>query len=269
MLGAIRLIETRVAYYQLRVGAGATEPPALPASAADTNTTSVEQARYRALVDELLAPLAPAYVDSNLRFLAASFEDIPPPVQRGPEGTRVDFRLRLPDVAPADTGRVLAATTIDTITVQRFLWQWGQLSPLDRMPPREVEHARLWAERFLAQGPMDADAIARGYDRLPEVEAAVQRQRDAFAGEWYFRRRLPCYWYATDLNRPPIGERKMRWPGREPYEGTFHELFPSWKAFWAERPDKERLPEVAAPAPAERFLATLRRGAPEPKIRVR
>ena len=21
-------------------------------------------------------------------------------------------------------------------------------------------------------------------------------------GRWYFRRRLPCYWYATDLNRP-------------------------------------------------------------------
>jgi len=36
-------------------------------------------------------------------------------------------------------------------------------------------------------------------------------------GEWFFRRRLPCYWYATDLNKPPIGERKMRWPGREPY----------------------------------------------------
>ncbi|MCM2331031.1 MAG: nuclear transport factor 2 family protein, partial [Pseudomonas sagittaria] len=38
-------------------------------------------------------------------------------------------------------------------------------------------------------------------------------------GRWYFRRRLPCYWYATDLNKPPIGERKMRWPGREPYHG--------------------------------------------------
>ena len=32
---------------------------------------------------------------------------------------------------------------------------------------------------------------------------------------WYFRRRLPCYWYATDLNTPPVGENKMRWPDRE------------------------------------------------------
>lgn len=88
-------------------------------------------------------------------------------------------------------------------------------------------------------------------------------------GRWYFRRRLPCYWYASDLNRPPIGDMKMRWPGREPYPGTFHDLFPSWKEFWAERPDKETLPEVASPAPLERFLITMRRDAPAPRIRVR
>jgi hypothetical protein len=38
-------------------------------------------------------------------------------------------------------------------------------------------------------------------------------------GRWYFRRRLPCYWYASDLNKPPVGDKKMRWPGREPYDG--------------------------------------------------
>lgn len=88
-------------------------------------------------------------------------------------------------------------------------------------------------------------------------------------GRWHFRRRLPCYWYASDLNRPPIGERKMRWPGREPYEGSFHALFPSWKAFWAERPDRDSLPQVAAPAALDQFLATMRGAAPEPRIRVR
>jgi len=88
-------------------------------------------------------------------------------------------------------------------------------------------------------------------------------------GVWYFRRRLPCYWYATDLNKPPIGDMKMRWPGREPYEGAFHDLFPSWNEFWARRPDRDTLPEVAPPAPLEKFLQTLRRGTPAPKMRVR
>lgn len=86
-------------------------------------------------------------------------------------------------------------------------------------------------------------------------------------GRWYFRRRLPCYWYASDLNKSPLGDMKMRWPGREPYSGAWHELFPSWKQFWAHPP--EGLPEVAEPAPLDQFLETMRNGAPWPRIRVR
>ena len=87
-------------------------------------------------------------------------------------------------------------------------------------------------------------------------------------GRWYFRRRLPCYWYATDLNSPPVGDDKMRWPDRDHYDGAYHALWPSWEAFWA-NPPGEDAPEVAAPAPLERFLATMRRGSPDPQIRVR
>ncbi|MBN7796510.1 nuclear transport factor 2 family protein [Parahaliea mediterranea] len=87
-------------------------------------------------------------------------------------------------------------------------------------------------------------------------------------GRWYFRRRLPCYWYATDLNRPPVGAEKMRWPDRERYDGAWHELFPSWREFWRHPPDSDE-PQVAAPAPLGEFLNTMRRGADFPRIRVR
>ena len=87
-------------------------------------------------------------------------------------------------------------------------------------------------------------------------------------GRWYFRRRLPCYWYATDLNKPPVGEDKMRWPDREPYSGAYHELWPSWQDFWANPPASDE-PEVAPPAPLDEFLKTMRRNADLPKIRVR
>ena len=87
-------------------------------------------------------------------------------------------------------------------------------------------------------------------------------------GRWFFRRRLPCYWYATDINSPPIGDNKMRWPDKEQYSGAFHDLWPSWEEFWA-NPPSENEPEVAAPAPVGEFLKTMRRGAAEPKIRVR
>jgi hypothetical protein len=87
-------------------------------------------------------------------------------------------------------------------------------------------------------------------------------------GRWLFHRRLPCYWYATDLNRPPTGENKMRWPDRAAYEGEFHSLFPSWRAFW-DHPPGDELPQVAPPAPVEKFLETLRAGTADPSIRTR
>jgi len=87
-------------------------------------------------------------------------------------------------------------------------------------------------------------------------------------GRWYFRRRLPCYWYATDLNKPPTGDNKMRWPDREPYAGAYHQLFPSWQEFW-KNPPKDDTPEVAEPAPFDEFLLTMKGNHPDPKIRVR
>jgi hypothetical protein len=88
-------------------------------------------------------------------------------------------------------------------------------------------------------------------------------------GRWLFRRRLPCYWYATDLNKPPVGDAKMRWPDRDTYEGAYHELFPSWEAFWNNPPKDGETPEVAAPAPIGEFLKTMKRDHSDPRIRVR
>lgn len=87
------------------------------------------------------------------------------------------------------------------------------------------------------------------------------------AGRWYFRRRLPLYWYATDLNKPPLGPKKMRWPGVEPYDGGYHELFPSWQEFW-ERSGPPDTP-VPEPVPFDEFIARMRRGARGPSIKVR
>ncbi len=92
-------------------------------------------------------------------------------------------------------------------------------------------------------------------------------QYERIEGRWYFRRRLPLYWYATDLNKPPIDECKMRWPDRDPYEGNFHSLFPSWQKFWSQLPDD--VVDVAAPAPMDGFLKTMRADVVDPSIRVR
>lgn len=84
---------------------------------------------------------------------------------------------------------------------------------------------------------------------------------------WYFARRLPLYWYATDLNKPPVGPDKMRWPGSDATEGNFHKLFPSYAEFWerAGAPDTPLPP----PAPFDQFLNQMRRGQAAPKVKVR
>lgn len=87
------------------------------------------------------------------------------------------------------------------------------------------------------------------------------------AGRWFFARRLPLYWYATDLNKPPVGDNKMRWPGTAWVEGNFHKLFPSYAEYWARNGDHGG--PVAEPAPLDQFLATMRRGAAAPKVKVR
>ncbi len=91
---------------------------------------------------------------------------------------------------------------------------------------------------------------------------------ERISGRWYFRRRLPCYWYASDINQPPIGSKKIRWPDREAYDGAFHDLWPSWKSFWSNPPESD-LPEVSDPSPVDTFLETMRQGTSDPKIRVR
>ncbi len=86
-------------------------------------------------------------------------------------------------------------------------------------------------------------------------------------GRWYFARRLPLYWYATDLNKPPVGDKKMRWPDQNWSEGNFHKLFPSFAEYWERDGDHDG--PVPEPAPLEGFINAMRRGQAAPKVKVR
>ena len=86
-------------------------------------------------------------------------------------------------------------------------------------------------------------------------------------GQWFFERRLPLYWYATDMNKPPVGENKMRWPDSDWVEGNFHKLFPSFAEYWVRDGDHDG--PVPEPAPLEGFINAMRRGQVAPKVKVR
>lgn len=123
----------------------------------------------------------------------------------------------------------------------------------------------------------DAADLARGvvysrneHETGPEWVIMTMMYWDRYEridGRWYFRRRLPLYWYASDLNHPPIGDRKMRWPGREPYDGGWEGFWPTYREFWSA--DLELPADVAEPAPLNGFLARMRPGKDGTSVRVR
>ena len=83
-------------------------------------------------------------------------------------------------------------------------------------------------------------------------------------GHWYFVRRKPLFWYESDITAPPLGPRKMRWPGTQAHDGGFHDAFPSWQEFHAAEPGRLDTP-VPAPALFGDWIRTLRRGTAVPR----
>ena len=75
-------------------------------------------------------------------------------------------------------------------------------------------------------------------------------------GRWYFRRRLPLFWYAVDQDDRPVGPAKIRWPDRARAEGPLPEFWPTWQQFWTAEPSGDWT--VGALPPEGAFLRTLR-----------
>ncbi|UXA19221.1 nuclear transport factor 2 family protein [Mycobacterium sp. SMC-4] len=83
--------------------------------------------------------------------------------------------------------------------------------------------------------------------------------------QWFFVRRTPLFWYESDLAEPPLGPRKMRWPGTTAHEGNFHDAFPSWQEFQSAGAGRLDVPVAAPPAPGA-WIATLRRHREVPRV---
>lgn len=77
-------------------------------------------------------------------------------------------------------------------------------------------------------------------------------------GRWYFQRRIVSRLLASASDEAPVGDKKVRWPGRPAVDGTWHAHFPSWEAFWAD-PEADSAPVRPAPPP-EGFVDDMRRG---------
>ena len=75
---------------------------------------------------------------------------------------------------------------------------------------------------------------------------------------WYFRRRIPLAWYATDVLDRPLGEQKVRWPDQAPREGELPRWWASWEEYWRSAPPTAETP-LREPVAVEQWLARVQR----------
>ncbi len=80
-------------------------------------------------------------------------------------------------------------------------------------------------------------------------------RRDAI---WYFRRRIPLAWYATDVLDRPVGEQKVRWPDQAPRHGELPQWWASWEEYWRSAPPTAETPLREPVAPGQ-WLARVQR----------
>jgi ketosteroid isomerase-like protein len=74
-------------------------------------------------------------------------------------------------------------------------------------------------------------------------------------GIWLIRGRVQTRLYATAHDDPPVGPKKVRWPGAQPMESGFHDALPAWAEFWNDREMPPREMEGT-----QKLVTRLRRG---------
>ena len=181
---------------------------------------SLAEPRRAAHVDSLLkAQLAPVWDDTAKARLARGYGALDPtkPDPRKPFSLKLNNRI--PALAPADTGLVLARTTQFDLTVGEFTRRFNLLNPFDSdfpVTPNEVE-AR--GEQFLGQMWFDREADRRGVANDPAVVEAARGKRESIALDHYFATHIAAKvdtsdavlraWYAKNVKRYAINGQSV------------------------------------------------------------
>ena len=187
----------------------------------------------------------------------------------------MDIEQRLDRLESLDEIRQLAAKYSVTLDMRDLDMHVNLFVPDVRVGKEEVGRQALkqWADKtFRDQFTSAIGLVYSKNEHETETDWVIMQMLywdtyNRVDGRWLFKKRLPMYWYATDLNKPPLGDQKMRWPGQENYEGFFHDLFPSWKEFWSSEYIRDN--DVVEPVEAHSFLKALRRGTKPGKLRVK
>lgn len=140
----------------------------------------------------LAESVARRFEEDALSFLLAAHLRIPPRTDVDTLSGLPVIRpnLPLPEIALADTGRVLARTRNGDTTIGAYLRFWRMVEAYARPEIRERLSLEGAVDRVALDGEILRLALAEGLDRDSTVIDAVARQREGFALDDYFREEI-------------------------------------------------------------------------------
>jgi len=183
--------------------------------AVETFARSLAEPRRAAYVDSMLkVHLSPVWDDSTKARLARGYAALDP---TKPDPTRpfnMKLRNRMPELSPADTGRVLVRTTIGNMTAGDYMRRFNLLNPFDSDFPTTTGEVEARGEQFLGQMWFDSESDRRGTANDPGVLEAMRNKREGIALDHYFAKHIAAKvdtsdavlktWYTKNLKRYAI-----------------------------------------------------------------
>lgn len=114
----------------------------------------------------------------------------------------VNAALPLPEIAPADTGRVLARAGGRTFTIRDYLAFWGRVQALARPEVRDRATLEGVVDRIALMPEISRIARERGVESDPRLQLHLARIKEGFALDHYFREEIQ--------SRVKVEERALR-----------------------------------------------------------
>jgi PPIC-type PPIASE domain len=126
--------------------------------------------------DSTVAALGVTFDTTLTRRLAAVWAAIPKPSRESTFMAQLRVLGAMPNVAPADTGRVLARSSDGDFRVSELVASWARLDPLQRPRVSTPVHIEDITRNALFERLLRRQAIARGVAQRPDIAAALEQR---------------------------------------------------------------------------------------------
>jgi hypothetical protein len=148
------------------------------------------QALGAAARDSLMLELKPVYDRDLLRKVGSAFAELPQPTPDMTAAEQVKLLGRAPQVAPEDTGRVLARSSLGEYRVSDLLQDWRRLSSIYRPRIVDDEGVRAMVDNGFFERHLRRAAAEPALARRPEVAAVLQDRIEFHAVNSYLQQTI-------------------------------------------------------------------------------